>query len=35
MDNVKMTAPAADWMSQSSAPDPDWVKLKSWTTVQK
>ena len=35
MDNVKMTAPAADWMRQSSAPDPDWVKLKSWTTVQK
>jgi prepilin-type N-terminal cleavage/methylation domain-containing protein len=35
MENIKMLAPAADWMSYNSGPDPDWVKLKSWTTVQK
>ena len=34
IDNIKLTAPAGEWMS-SSWPDPDWVKLKEWTTVQK
>ncbi len=35
MDNIKMLAPAADWFGSASGPDPDWVKLKNWTTIQK
>jgi prepilin-type N-terminal cleavage/methylation domain-containing protein len=35
MENIKMLAAAADWFDSASGPDPDWVKLKSWTTVQK
>jgi len=35
MENIKMLAPAADWMRYDSWPDPDWVKLKNWTTVPK
>ena len=34
-DNIKLLAPLADWSGDSSVPDPDWLKLKSWTTVQK
>ncbi len=34
-DNVKLTAPLATWNNYSSAPDPDWVRLKGWTTVPK
>jgi hypothetical protein len=34
MENIKMLAPARDWLG-SAGPDPDWVKLKGWTTVQK
>ena len=35
MENIKLLAPAADWMNNDSGPDPDWMKLKGWTTVQK
>ncbi|MEY4917638.1 MAG: PilD-dependent protein PddA [Verrucomicrobiota bacterium] len=35
MDNIRKLASASDWMSYSATPDPDWVKLKSWTTVKK
>jgi type II secretory pathway pseudopilin PulG len=34
MENVKMLHPASDWMG-SAVPDPDWVKLKNWTTVAR
>jgi len=34
MENVKMLHPASDWVG-SAVPDPDWVKLKSWTTVPR
>lgn len=33
-DNVKLVASLAGW-KDDAAPDPDWLKLKSWTTVQK
>ncbi len=33
MDNIKLLASLSDWMSDD--PDPDWVKLKTWTTVRK
>jgi prepilin-type N-terminal cleavage/methylation domain-containing protein len=32
MDNIKLQASLDDWESDD---DPDWVKLKAWTTVQK
>ena len=35
MEMVKLTAPASTWNSSASGPNPDWVKLKGWTTVQK
>jgi prepilin-type N-terminal cleavage/methylation domain-containing protein len=34
MENVKMLAPASSW-NAGIAPDPDWEKLKSETTVKK
>ena len=34
MENVKMLYPASDWMG-SAVPDPDWVRIKSWTTVPR
>jgi hypothetical protein len=34
MENVKMLAPASSWYA-GIAPDPDWEKLKSETTVKK
>ena len=33
-DNVKSAAALTDWNSYST-PDPDWLKLKGWTTVPK
>ncbi len=33
-ENVKLAAGLADW-NNGSTPDPDWVKLKGWTTVKK
>jgi hypothetical protein len=35
MDNIKLQASLADWMDDANGPDPDWVKLKSWTTIKK
>ena len=35
MENIRLLAPLSDWDDNSPEPDPDWVKLKSWTTVQK
>ena len=35
MENIRLLAPLSDWDDGSSEPDPDWLKLKSWTTVQK
>jgi len=34
MENIKMLAPASAWTG-SAGPDPDWVRLKSWTTVPR
>jgi len=35
MDNIKLLASLGDWMDDANGPDPDWVKLKGWTTVKK
>ena len=35
MDNIRLAASLGDWNDSSSGPDPDWVKLKGWTTVHK
>ena len=35
MENVKRRAPASDWQGSSPGPDPDWVQLKTWSTVRK
>jgi hypothetical protein len=35
MENVKMQASSANWENDDDGPDPDWVKLKGWTTVPK
>lgn len=35
MESVRMLASAADWENDDNGPDPDWVKLKSWTTISK
>jgi len=34
MENVRLLTSLSLW-SDSPSPDPDWVKLKSWTTVKK
>jgi len=34
MENIKVAASITTWAG-SGDPDPDWVRLKSWTTVQK
>jgi prepilin-type N-terminal cleavage/methylation domain-containing protein len=33
MDNVKFTTSLSEW--EGGNPDPDWLKLKAWTTVKK
>jgi len=35
LENVPLSASLANWMDASPDPDPDWVQLKSWTTVKK
>lgn len=35
MDNIKLDEPLSDWESYYLAPDADWVRLKSMTTVRK
>ena len=33
METIKMLAPSSEWNNRASAPDPDWEKLKTMTTV--
>jgi prepilin-type N-terminal cleavage/methylation domain-containing protein len=35
MDNIKLTTSLDEWTGASPDPDPDWVKLKSWSTIPK
>jgi prepilin-type N-terminal cleavage/methylation domain-containing protein len=35
MENIKLQATLANWENDDSGPDPDWVKLKAGTTIQK
>jgi hypothetical protein len=35
MENVRLQAPLSDWENDDDGPDPDWVNLKAWTTIQK
>ena len=35
MEGVKLTRTLADWTAYDNGPDPDWVRLKGWTTVTK
>ena len=35
MDNIRLLAPLSHWFNYTLPPDPDWVKLKEWTTVKK
>ena len=35
MENIKMQAAPANWENDDDGPDPDWVKLKGWTTLPK
>jgi len=35
LESVKMLAAASAWVDYTAGPDPDWVKLKGWTTVKK
>ncbi|MGO8765302.1 MAG: prepilin-type N-terminal cleavage/methylation domain-containing protein [Limisphaerales bacterium] len=34
-ESIPLLAPLSDWQDNLPGPDPDWVKLKDWTTVQK
>ena len=35
MEGVKLARTLADWTAYDNGPDPDWVRLKGWTTVRK
>ena len=35
MENIKLSVSLDNWTDSSSGPDPDWVRLKGWTTVLK
>jgi prepilin-type N-terminal cleavage/methylation domain-containing protein len=35
MENIKMQSSPSAWENDDNGPDPDWVKLKAWTTIQK
>jgi prepilin-type N-terminal cleavage/methylation domain-containing protein len=34
MEGVKLARTLADWTAYDNGPDPDWVRLKGWTTVR-
>jgi hypothetical protein len=35
MEIIKLVKSLSVWADNTAGPDPDWVKLKSWTTVEK
>jgi len=35
MEHIKLQNSLADWNNDDNGPDPDWVRLKGWTTFKK